>query len=444
MPVILTIAAEDACERYVRSPPDAILASVRSGAGGDLSLPRSTSIDASGGWLALVFGAAAKFAVLSAFATLPAVSATAEIVPAGDPLERAKRALERARANPAAPEHGVEAEQRALSALKQQLVTVAASVLALEARLTAAEEAILRLEAEERAVAKALADRRIDAPRLLSALQRLARRPADPFPVGPGERNDVIHGRLLLKAAIPVLEAEARGLGAVVRRLSSLRRRIAGLRGQRGQAIRRLDEERRVLASLVEIRSERQLRLNEAGANSDRGPDAPARMIESIEELIDRLARAREITRLRPEDLAGAPWESPVARIALPAAGRDLLRPDTRLPAAGPVLDRFGEPAENGRTAEGVTIRTRRSALVVAPASGRAVFAEPFLDYGELLIIDHGGGYHVLLAGLERLDARVGDELVSGEPIGLMGPDAGASHRLYIELRRGLSTRCLG
>ncbi len=375
--------------------------------------------------------------MLSAFATLPAVTATAETVPVGDPLERAKRALERARANPAAPEHGVEAEQRALSALKQQLVTVAASVLALEARLAAAEEAIPPLEMEERAVAKALADRRIDAPRLLSSLQRLARRPAVPFPAGPGTPDGFVHGRLLLKAAIPVLKAEARGLGAMARRLVSLRGRIAGQRGRHGQALRRLQEERRVLASLVEIRSERLQRLNEAGTAPDWGSYASARKIESIEELIDRLARARENTRLRPGDLAGAPSESPVALIALPATGRDLLRPDTRLPAAGPVLARFGEPAENGRIAEGVTIRTRWSALVVAPASGRVVFAEPFLNYGELLIIDHGEGYHVLLAGLERLDARVGDELVSGEPIGLMGPDIDASHRLYIELRRG-------
>ena len=377
------------------------------------------------------------FALAAVIALLPAVTATAETVPAGDPLERARRALERAQANPAAPEHEIEAERRALSALKQQLVTIAASVLELETRLIATEDAIPPLEAEERAVARALADRRIDAPRLLFALQRLARRPAAPFPIGPGERNDVIHGRLLLKAAIPVLEAEARGLGAVVRRLASLRGRIAGLRGQRGQALRRLDEERRVLAYLVEIQSERRQRSNEAGTNANRGPAASARKIESIEELIDRLVRVREFTRLRPEDLAGAPSESPVARIALPATGGDLPRPDTRLPAAGPILARFGEPAEYGRTAEGVTIRTRWSALVVAPASGKVVFAEPFLDYGELLIIDHGEGYHVLLAGLERLDARVGDELVSGEPIGLMGPDAGASHRLYVELRRG-------
>ena len=62
----------------------------------------------------------------AAIASLFAVPATAETIPAGDPLEWARRALERAKANPAAPEHEAEAERRALSALKQQLVTVAA------------------------------------------------------------------------------------------------------------------------------------------------------------------------------------------------------------------------------------------------------------------------------------------------------------------------------
>ena len=373
----------------------------------------------------------------AALSSLLAVSATAETVPAGDPLDRARRALERALANPAAPEHEVEAEQRALSALKQQLVTVAASILKLEAQLVEAEEAIPRLETEERATARVLAERREDLPRLLSALQRLARRPGVPFPVGSGDANDVLHGRILLKAAMPGLEREARGLASTLRRLATLRSRIASERSLRGQAVRRLDEERRVLAALVEIRSERLQRLSGGVADSPDGPGGPVRQIESIEELIDRLARARERTRLRPEDMAGSAPSGAGPRGATAATGRGSPEDGSPVPAAGPVVGRFGEPVENGWTAQGITIRTRPSGQVVAPRSGRVVFAEPFLDYGELLIIDHGGGYHALLAGLERLDARVGDELVSGEPIGLMGSDTGTPRRLYIELRRG-------
>ena len=369
-------------------------------------------------------------------ASLFAVPATAETVPAGDPLERARRALERAMANPA-PEHEAEAEQRALSALKQQLVTVAASILRLEAQLGGAEEAISRLEIEEHAATNVLAERRGDVSRLMSALQRLARRPEVPFPVGSGDANDILHGRILLEAAKPLLEREARGLASNLRRLASLRSGIADRSGLRDRAARRLDEERRVLAALVRIRSERQQGLSWTDMNSPDGSEGPARQIESIEELIDRIARARERTRLRPEDMAGISPVGAGAHGAAASAGAGSPEDSSRVPAAGPVVGRFGEPAENGWTAQGITIRTRASGQVVAPRSGRVVFAEPFLDYGELLIIDHGGGYHALLAGLERLDARVGDELVSGEPIGLMGSDADTPHRLYIELRRG-------
>lgn len=381
--------------------------------------------------LARIFGLAA------ALASLFAVSAAAETIPAGDPLERAKRALERAMANPAAPEHEAEAEQRALSALRQQLVTVAASILEFEARLIELEEAIPGLEARERAAAKVLAERRDDLPRLLSALYRLARRPEVLFPAVSGDPDDILHGRLLLRAAMPALEREARALAENLRKHASLRNRIARQRSLRGRAIRRLDEERRVLAALIEIRSERLRRLSGPGAGPWDGSGDPVSRIESIEELIDRLAHARERTRLRPGDVAGIspPGAGPDAATA--ATGKGSLDDVSRMPAAGPVVGRFGKPVGNGWTSRGSAIGTRSGGQVVAPRSGKVVFAEPFLDYGELLIIDHGGGYHMLLAGLERLDARVGDEVVSGEPIGLMGSGSGTPHRLYIELRRG-------
>ncbi|MGA0395445.1 MAG: murein hydrolase activator EnvC family protein, partial [Rhodospirillales bacterium] len=59
----------------------------------------------------------------------------------------------------------------------------------------------------------------------------------------------------------------------------------------------------------------------------------------------------------------------------------------------------------------------------------------PFKGYGQILIIQHGDAYHTLLAGMRRVDATLGQRLLSGEPIGVMGiQDAGS--RLYIEVRR--------
>ncbi len=383
------------------------------------------------------FVVAAAVAALSAVAALDASHARDETAPALDPNDRAEEAIGHAHSDPAALSHEAEAARRALSALKRHLVSTASSVLALEDELTRLEDTLPLLDREERAAAASLAGRRNEAARLLAALQRLARRPEHRPVVPLPNAIAVLRGRLLLAAATPSLDRDARGLAADVRKLHSLRRRIAGQRRQHGLAAARLGEERRVLADLVEIRSGRGDGPSEESGAARSGPDGGEQGTRSIEALIDRLARMRRATRLRPKDLVPAGPQTD------PAAASPGIRPASRrasasrLPAAGPVIGRFGDPAPSGLATRGVTIRTRSSGQVVAPRAGRVVFAEPFLSYGELLIIDHGEGYHAMLAGLERLDARVGDDLVSGEPVGTMGTGSGVGERLYIELRRG-------
>lgn len=106
-------------------------------------------------------------------------------------------------------------------------------------------------------------------------------------------------------------------------------------------------------------------------------------------------------------------------------------------PARGPVVRDFDTVNELGVAVKGITYRTRDAAQVVAPYDGQVVFAESFRGYGLLLIIDHGEGYHSLLAGMERIDATVGQRLLAGEPVGVMGRTGdGEGPGLYVELRR--------
>ena len=364
-------------------------------------------------------------------------AARAEQIPPPRAPDEAGRQIEHPPSDPTALNREAEAEKRALTALKRHLVTTAASVLALEARLTAMEEAIPALEREERAAARALAGRRGEVVRLLATLQRLARRPAH-IPVGAlPEPIGVLRGRLLLELARPALERDARDLLDELRKLASHRGRLAKRRHEHDRAMRSLAEKRQVLAGLVGIRAGRAGRPREAAEPGWPDAAAPENGIQSIGELIDRLETARRATRLRPGDLVPTGAGPGAAAASAPMAPRSSPEIRPRLPAVGPVVSHFGDREANGWTAQGIAIRTRSSALVISPRTGTVVFAEPYLDYGELLIIDHGEGYHALLAGLERLDARVGDDLVSGEPIGIMGSGTGSADRLYIELRRG-------
>jgi septal ring factor EnvC (AmiA/AmiB activator) len=108
-------------------------------------------------------------------------------------------------------------------------------------------------------------------------------------------------------------------------------------------------------------------------------------------------------------------------------------------PVAGTIVRAWGEPGDGGPS-NGISYRAPPGARVVAPCGGRAAFAAPFRSYGLLLILDCGGGYHVVLAGLDRLDVQAGAAVQPGEPVGVMpGWDPrspGERPALYVELRR--------
>ncbi len=82
----------------------------------------------------------------------------------------------------------------------------------------------------------------------------------------------------------------------------------------------------------------------------------------------------------------------------------------------------FGDKAAGLARSRGIVLAVRPSAQAVAPAPGRVAFAGPYRGFGRIIIIEHDGGWTTLVTGLAKLDARVGDTLVAGSPIGVTGP----------------------
>jgi septal ring factor EnvC (AmiA/AmiB activator) len=106
------------------------------------------------------------------------------------------------------------------------------------------------------------------------------------------------------------------------------------------------------------------------------------------------------------------------------------------MPARGRVITRYGQDQGAEGVSRGITIAVRKGAQVVAPYDGRVVYAGPFRRYGLILIIEHEGRYHSLLAGLDRIDTIVGQWLLAGEPVGVLGSPRNGNPELYLELRR--------
>jgi septal ring factor EnvC (AmiA/AmiB activator) len=114
------------------------------------------------------------------------------------------------------------------------------------------------------------------------------------------------------------------------------------------------------------------------------------------------------------------------------------------LPAQGRRALTFGEKTQFGGQSKGIVIETRFSAQVTSPCDGWVVYAGEFRSYGQLLIINAGDGYHVLLAGLSQIDVQPGQFVLTAEPVGTMsGGQKNSSSAapvsgpvLYVELRK--------
>jgi len=233
-------------------------------------------------------------------------------------------------------------------------------------------------------------------------------------------RGDIVRERRTLDDTLATLSKERGALDILLTRKATLRQRTVSEQSKLNKRLARLSREATDLRSLLEkldAEAERQ-RQEEARAPA---PAAPADDSGSDTATVTLTppASAPETAPASPSDTAFA-----LARGRLP------------LPARGQIITLFGTPNGNGNRSRGITLATRSNATVVAPHDGKVVFAGQFRGYGELLIIAHGEGYHTLLAGMARIYSVVGQRLLSGEPVGLMGEGSEGEPRLYVELRR--------
>ena len=179
---------------------------------------------------------------------------------------------------------------------------------------------------------------------------------------------------------------------------------------------------------------------------------AREQIVRAAEELAERQARERAEAQVQAEAQAAAQQRAQEEAARAAGAQEDttqlaLVRPDNvrpfpdtgaslRMPARGRVVRRYGQSGGTEGTSKGINIKARNGAQVVAPYDGQVVYAGPFRRYGQILIIEHGGRYHTLLAGLGRIDAVVGQWLLAGEPVGTLSSPPDGNPELYFELRR--------
>jgi len=307
--------------------------------------------------------------------------------------------------------------------VRRKMVRAAGSIQEQEESLDRLEEKLREFEAQQSLMKNRLEIRKEQRLRVLAALQNLAWKPTEELLFQPLPPQDTLRSALLLREAVPRLEYSTEGLRRDLMKVASLTTAIRAQYAQIKTMAKRLERKRKDMDELIGKKSRLQTVFASESARAKSKAENLAKQAGDLKDLLVRLdEESRRQKQMRPAQ-SGVPTGAFMA-----AKGR------IPYPVKGNIIKKFGDMTDAGSASKGIIIRTRANAQVISPYDGTVLFAGPFRGYGQLVIIEHGDGYHTLLAGLGRLDTAVGQSLLAGEPVGIMV--AQTQPTLYIELRK--------
>lgn len=381
--------------------------------------------------------------------------------------------------------------EKDLNKLNQQMISAAQKLQQEETQTTKSEEELKQLE--ERL---ALQQQNFEAEysklaETLTALQNLSLHPSQSLIIAPLSPVDVMRGAVLMRESVPYLHQNAEKIKAdlqkiedqkskVEAKLESLKKQKLQLQQQR-QALRKMADQKQQMRQ--KLQGETQKVQQEAQKLAEQASDlrellekaeAERQRLRRKQEEVRRAARQREeekrkrlekereeaIARLEAEQKQrmasgvssgfmredGTMFESDEAdttvemvdirpeRIKPKAVNFAAAKGRLTRPVSGSVITSYGEELSKGVSSKGMVMKTRPYAQVVAPYDGMVIFSGPFKGYGNLIIVEHDGGYVSLLAGMETIETETGQMLLAGEPVGNM-PDVETA-KLYFEIRK--------
>ena len=277
----------------------------------------------------------------------------------------------------------------------------------------------------------------------LSALQNLALRPSEAILAQPLSPVEVMRSSILLRSSVHSLKERAehirQGIEDINAQKAEIAKRLQDLEHENQQLAQQHDE----MKKLSKQKSEMFSQLSSQSKEAKQRAEALANQAGSLRDLLDKLEKQKELQRKQlaekerlakqraaddlREERGKAPAPSPVVGFSK-AKGR-LARP-----ARGAVITQFKQELSKGVESNGIDIKTASNAQVIAPFDGTVIFAGPFKNFANLVIIDHGEGYTSLLSGLGETNTDVGQSILSGEPVGTM--PSGNNIKLHMEIRK--------
>jgi murein hydrolase activator len=349
----------------------------------------------------------------------------------------------------------IEALKKDEASVTAALIQSAKTAKKLTGDISEIEDRLSGQREEEDAIIVSLKARRGVLAEVLAALQRMGLNPPPAILVKPDDALSSIRSAILLGAVVPELRQETELLVADLDALKRITTSIANERSALLQVLKTQSEERHRLDALI---AQKQALRNQSEAQlkaENERYTALANQATSLKDLIGKLQKDLETE----ENAAERKRREEEKRIALerekanrtdpneatlkPGVSLASLKGALSLPVSGKTVRGFGVDDGFGSTTAGITISSAPAALVLTPVDATILYAGPFRSYHQLLILDAGNGYHLVMGGIDKSMVSVGQFVLSGEPVGAMGekPQSGSNPltsmpELYIELRQ--------
>ncbi len=344
---------------------------------------------------------------------------------------------------------------------KQNAALIAASgrVKAAEADIAAVQEKIGDLIVQELNTRGRLDGADASISNVLAALERISRNPPPALIVDPSDALGSARGAMLIEAILPQLRAKADEVTADLDHLNEIKAAAQAEQDHLKANFDVLEEEQLRIATLIQARRQNEETATAALAQEEADAQAMADKAAALRQVIADLgkqaqavATAADATQRANGGARTPSLDSETIRIALanqartsPAVPFAAARGYLDFPVSGVNVINYGDSDGFGGISKGLSVVTRADAPVLAPADGWVRFAGDYLNYGQIVILDAGQDFTILIAGLAKTDVQLGQFVKMGDKLGNMGSrtfgrtvagGAGASRpTLYIEIR---------
>ena len=352
------------------------------------------------------------------------IAASTFAAPTASDLAKLEAQIKQAKQQQAESQKKSQALDKEVKSVQKEMVTLANKVRKHEDQLSLLEQKKKELEKQQQELESKLSWSSLQMAKIMKAMQTLALRPSEILLLQSQTPIQMLRSHRLMQYSFPIvggIQKQTQDDLAVLSQVRfDLQRQISAIRTTTAE----LSDKNEQMEKLAQQKKVLQAQYTSTYEKSKAKAEKLAKEAKSLKDLLANIQKEQQRKQ--------AVSKTPSRGFGTGAFAR--ARGSLALPSQGRITQNFGDTTGASQShAKGMVVTTRKGAQVASPFDGTVLFAGPFQNYGKLIIIDHGDNYLTVLAGMDTITTSVGNQLLTGEPIGKMGFDY---TNLYIEVRQ--------